>query len=128
MLKRLNQSYHAFPASFRVLVAAIFIDRLGGTILFPYFALYITRKFDVGMTQAGIVLGLFSVAGLVGSMAGGVLTDKIGRRSIIVFGLVSSALSSVAIGLTGDLTTLYGRRVVANAFRERCLTTRPFPL
>lgn len=112
MLKRLRQGYLAFPTSFRVLIVAMFIDRLGGTILFPYFALYITREFEVGMTEAGIVLGLFSVSGLAGSIIGGALTDKIGRRSIVVFGLVFSALSSVALGLAGDLWLFYGLAVV----------------
>jgi hypothetical protein len=71
----------------------------GGTLLFPFFSLYITQKFGVGMTQAGIVLGSFSAFGLVGSMVGGALTDKFGRKSLILFGLVFSAISTLSLGL-----------------------------
>ena len=38
-----------------------FVDGIGGTLLFPFFALYITQKFNVGMTQAGILLGMSSL-------------------------------------------------------------------
>ncbi len=86
---------------------AVMIDRLGGTILFPFFTLYVTRRFQIGMTEAGILLGFFSVAGLLGSIVGGALTDRMGRRSIIIFGLVSSALGSVVMGLLDNLSAFY---------------------
>lgn len=106
MIDRVKRTFQEFPLSFRVLVIASFVDGLGGTILFPYFTLYVTRKFDVGMTQAGVLLGIFAAAGLVGNIAGGALTDKIGRRKIVIFGLVSSALGSVAMGLTSSLAVM----------------------
>ena len=77
------------------MVGVSFIDHVGGTMLFPFFSLYITQKFGVGMTQAGIVLGLFAISGLVGQMIGGALTDKFGRRKLIIGGLVFSALSTL---------------------------------
>jgi len=48
-----------------------FVDKIGGTLVFPFFALYITRKFNVGMTEAGILLGLLALAGIFGSVIGG---------------------------------------------------------
>jgi MFS family permease len=59
------------------------------------------------MTQAGILLGLSSLCGLIGSMAGGALADKFGRRRLILFGLVFSALSSLSLGLANDIRVLY---------------------
>lgn len=112
MIERFRRTYQSFPTSFRALVIAMFVDRLGGTILYPYFALYITRRFGVGMTEAGVLLGLFSVSGLVGGVLGGALADKIGRRSIVVFGLVSSALGSLVMGLLDNLIAFYVLAVV----------------
>ena len=34
-------------------MAASGIDRIGATLLFPFFSLYITQRFNVGMTEAG---------------------------------------------------------------------------
>jgi predicted MFS family arabinose efflux permease len=76
-------------------------------LLFPFFALYITQKFGVGMTEAGVLLGMSSLFGLVGSMIGGALTDRFGRRQLILFGLVFSALSSLLFGFASDVRMLY---------------------
>jgi len=107
MFTRLNKIYHEFPRLFWVVVGVRFIDGIGGTLLFPFFALYITQKFDVGMTQAGILLGISSLFGLAGSMAGGALTDKFGRKQLILFGLVFSAISMLALGLVTEISILY---------------------
>ncbi|MFV1948733.1 MAG: MDR family MFS transporter, partial [Anaerolineales bacterium] len=112
MFKRLRDIYNDFPKIFWVVVGASFIDRIGGTLLFPFFSLYITQKFNVGMTQAGIVLGTFSAFGLIGSMIGGALTDKFGRKSLILFGLVFSAISTLSLGLVNEFAVLLPLAVV----------------
>ena len=112
MFTRLNKIYHEFPRLFWVVVVVSFIDRIGGTLLFPFFALYITQKFSVGMTQAGILLGVSSLFGLIGSTIGGALTDKFGRKQLILFGLVFSAISTLTFGLVNSLSALYPLMIV----------------
>ena len=112
MFNRLQKIYHDFPKKFWVVVATSFIDGIGGTLLFPFFTLYITQKFGVGMTQAGIVLGTFSAFGLIGSAIGGALTDKFGRKSLILFGLVFSAVSTLSLGLVNEFSLLIPVAVV----------------
>lgn len=107
MLARYRGLIAEFPKTFWVVVITSFIDGVGGTLLFPFFALYITERFDVGMARAGVLLGLSSLFGLVGSMLGGALTDRFGRRRLILFGLVFSAFSSLGFGLVSDLSLLY---------------------
>jgi MFS family permease len=107
MLTRLKKIYHEFPRLFWIVVGVRFVDGIGGTLLFPFFALYITQKFGVGMTQAGILLGMSSLFGLVGSMVGGALTDRFGRKQLILFGLVFSALSTLTFGLVTNFDVLY---------------------
>jgi MFS family permease len=112
MFTKLTRIYHEFPSKFWIVVLVSFIDRIGGTLLFPFFSLYITQKFGIGMTQAGLILGAFSAFGLIGSMLGGALTDRFGRRRLILFGLVFSALSTLSLGLAGTLASLYPLIVV----------------
>lgn len=112
MFARFNKVYHEFPRLFWVVVVVSFIDRIGGTLLFPFFALYITQKFNVGMTEAGVLLGMSSLFGLIGSTVGGALTDKFGRKQLILFGLIFSAVSTLAFGLVTKINVLYPLMVV----------------
>ncbi len=106
-MQRLRTTYARFSPKFWILVLSSFIDRLGGTMIFPFFSLYITQKFDVGMTEAGLLLGSFSLSGFIGSLVGGALTDRFGRKGMVLFGLVFSALSSVAFGLINQFSLFY---------------------
>jgi predicted MFS family arabinose efflux permease len=107
MITKLQKTYAEFPPLFWIIVGALFIDSIGSTLLTPFFALYFTQKFGVGMTEAGTLLGMSSLFGLVGSVIGGAITDRFGRRQLILFGLITSALSSISLGLVSDITTLY---------------------
>lgn len=107
MLNNIRKTYAEFPSLFWLVVFTLFIDSIGSALLFPFFALYITEKFGVGMTQAGVLIGMSSFFGIVGSMIGGALTDRFGRRRLILFGLVFSALSSLSFGLASDVNLLY---------------------
>jgi MFS family permease len=99
--------YAEFPSKFWVLVAAAFVDRVGGTLIFPFFTLYITDRFDVGMTQAGMLLGTFHLTGLAGNVIGGALADRFGRKSIVLFGLSFSALSALSMGFVNRLQIFF---------------------
>jgi len=118
MFSRFSKIYHEFPSRFWTVVGVMFIDRVGGTMLFPFFMLYITQKFGVGATQAGTILGFFSLFGMLGSMIGGALTDKLGRRSLILFGLVFSALSTLSLGLVNQFWMLYPLAVVTGLLSD----------
>jgi len=107
MFTKLRKTFREFPSRFWVVVLTSFIDGIGGTLLFPFFALYITQRFNVGMTQAGLILGLFSIFSLFGNFIGGALTDKFGRKRLALFGLVFSAISTLSLGLVNKLVMLY---------------------
>src|SRR5690348_15391680 len=97
--ERARKLYHQYPRTFWVLIAITFIDRIGGALIFPFFALYITSKFHVGMTDVGLLFAAFSFSSFAGSAIGGALTDRFGRKPVIIFGLIASSFSAVLMGL-----------------------------
>ncbi len=117
-IQRVRGTYREYPGQFWILVVGSFIDRLGGALLFPFFTLYITRKFGVGMTTVGFIFGVFSISGVVGSTLGGALTDRIGRKSMLLFGLVMSALSSLAMGLISDISLFFMASIMVGLLAE----------
>ena len=99
--------YNEYPRQFWTLIFGMFIDRLGGALLFPFLTLYITHKFGVGMTEVGVIFGLVSVSSVVGSMLGGALTDRLGRKGMLIFGLLVSAFINLMLGLVNEIESVY---------------------
>ena len=107
MIANLRKTYNEFPKPFWALMLGVFIDRLGGALIFPFFSLFITARFGVGMTEVGYLFAIFTITGIFGSFLGGALTDKFGRKTMMLFGLTISGLSSLALIVTQNLTQLY---------------------
>jgi hypothetical protein len=63
LLTRPRNVYNAYPRAFWTYNIIVFIDRLGGFMLYPFFALYLTQKFDIGMSTVGILLPSFPSPG-----------------------------------------------------------------
>jgi MFS family permease len=104
---RIKGVYEDYPKPFWTLTLATFVDAVGGALIFPFLSLYITNRFQVGMTEVGILFGLFSAASIFGSGLGGALADRMGRKSMILSGLVISALSSLAIAFVPSMEWFY---------------------
>ncbi len=115
-LKRIGGIYNEYPSQFWTLIVALFIDRLGGALIFPFLTLYVTRKFNVGMTEVGAIFGLFSISSVVGSMFGGALADRMGRKHMLIFGLVVSALTSVLMGVVNSIELFFGSALIVGLF------------
>jgi len=106
-LQKISKIYREYPRTFWIVIVITFIDHIGGSLLFPFFALYITSKFEVGMTEVGALFAAFSISSFAGSAIGGALTDRFGRKGIIVFGLAASSLSAVAMGLIDSFQAFF---------------------
>lgn len=103
MLKKFKSIYDEYPKAFWIYNIIVFIDRFGGFMLYPFFALYLTQKFDIGMSTVGVLFATFSISGFVGSALGGALTDRMGRKGVIIFSLVLSSLSALGMGFAPTL-------------------------
>jgi MFS family permease len=115
-IQRVNKIYQEYPSQFWTVVGANFVDRVGGALIFPFFALYITKQFQVGMTEVGLLFALFSISDMFGTMIGGALTDYLGRKGMIIMGLIVSAVTTLGMGLVNKLEWFYILGVVAGLF------------
>jgi MFS family permease len=116
IFEKIQKTYNDFPRLFWVVVLTRFIDALGDTLLYPFFALYVTQKLGVGMTEAGLLLGTKSLFALFGSTVGGALADRFGRRNVILFGLVLSALTSLSLGVVDNIRLMFPLVIIVGLF------------
>jgi len=117
-LKKASTIYREYPRSFWILVAITFIDRIGGSLLFPFFALYLTHKFGVRMTDIGLLFAVTSLSSFSGSTVGGAVSDHVGRKGVIVFGLVASSLSAMIMGFVNSFQAFFGLTILAGLLAE----------
>ncbi|HEY9529065.1 MAG TPA: MFS transporter [Anaerolineales bacterium] len=101
-MNRVSQIYREYPRDFWMMIVVNFVDRLGGSLLFPFFALYITKRFDVGMTEVGGLFAVFFISSFLGAFPGGALTDRFGRKGIIIFSLIATAFSTLLMGFVNE--------------------------
>ncbi|MFX1374906.1 MAG: MDR family MFS transporter [Promethearchaeota archaeon] len=80
---------------------------LGTFLLYPFYALYITKHFGVGMTEVGILFSIFSAGNIFGGIIGGALADKYGRRVMVIIGLSVSGTGSIFMGFVDNLNIFY---------------------
>jgi len=103
LLENAKKTFNEYPRAFWTYNVVVFIDLLGGFMLYPFFALYLTQKFDINMATVGILFAIFSVTGFVGSALGGALTDRMGRKGVIIASLVLSSVSALGMGFAPTL-------------------------
>jgi MFS family permease len=115
---RILQLYHDYPPAFWMIVVVNFIERLGTSLLLPFFALYATRRFQVSMTDVGLLFTVWSASSFIGSFPGGALTDRLGRKGMIIVGLVATSLSHVALGFSTTWTLFFIFAFVAGIFTD----------
>lgn len=113
LISQFRVLYSEYPRPFWVLVLSTYVDMFGRSSVQLFLVLFFTRRFEIGLSEAGVLLLLFTMSAMVGRMLGGALTDRLGRRKLIIFGLSASALSSLVIPFVSSLSLMYPVIVLA---------------
>src|SRR5512135_729413 len=95
-----------YSRSIWALTGGTFINSFGGSMVFPLFTLYFTQKFGISVAQAGVLIVLFTVGGLIGGPLGGWLADRVGRKGVMMFSLAAEATFSMGMALAPSLPLL----------------------
>ena len=95
-----------YSRSIWALTGGTFINSFGGSMVFPLFTSFFTQKFGISVAQAGLLIVLFTVGGLIGGPLGGWLADRIGRKGVMIFSLAAEATFSMGMALAPSLPLL----------------------
>lgn len=110
--------------SFGLLFLAVLIDLLGFGIIIPVLPFLVK---DINPAQEGLLLALllssYSLAQFLSAPFWGRLSDRIGRRPIILVGLIGSAISFAMFGLVTTYPLFLASRVIAGLFTGATLPT-----
>lgn len=101
-------------AALALLLATVFLDLVGFGIVIPLLPLY-AERFGAGPVAVTALLASYSLMQLCFAPWWGRLSDRVGRRPVLLVGLFGSALSYLLFGLAGSLATLFAARALAGA-------------
>ena len=101
----------SLPAGFGTIWACVALDLVGFGIVLPILPLY-AEEFGARALSATALVAAFSGAQLVFSPIWGRLSDRVGRKPILVLSLAGTAVGSLITGLAGSLTILFVGRIV----------------
>jgi MFS family permease len=87
-IQNILRARHAFPAQFWVLTLGTFIYVGAAALAFPFEAIYLRQNLHTSMTTIGVVFGLVPLAVMPFQFVGGQLTDRVGRRVIIMLSVL----------------------------------------
>src|SRR5947208_10117622 len=102
------------PPGVGVIWATVALALIGCGILFPVWARY-TRDAGASPAVAGLGVASFSVAQLIFSPITGWLSDRVGRKPVIILSLAGTAVGSLLTGLAGSLWLLFLGRIIDGA-------------
>ena len=97
-----------------VLMVTAFVDMIGFSLILPLLPLYATR-FGADATAVGLLMSTFAFAQLVTAPLWGRLSDRIGRRPVIMIGQGLAGLAFLVFGLAESVVLLVLCRVVQGA-------------
>jgi DHA1 family tetracycline resistance protein-like MFS transporter len=94
-----------------IIFITVFIDLLGFGIIIPLLPFY-AESFGASAFAIGLLGTSFSLMQFLFSPLWGRWSDRIGRKPIILVGLLGSCLSYVTMALAGSLTLLFIARIL----------------
>jgi MFS family permease len=89
------------PATFWYLWLGTLINRLGAVVVL-YLEIHMVSGYGFSATFAGLVLGLFGGGMALGSLLGGVLADRWGRKPTLLTANILGAATAIGLGLAGN--------------------------
>jgi len=108
-----------------IIFVTVFIDLIGFGIIIPLLPFY-AESFGATALTVGLLSSSFSLMQFLFAPIWGRLSDRIGRRPIILLGLFGSFLSYLIFGLAQSLTVLFLARIAAGIAGANIPTAQAF--
>jgi DHA1 family tetracycline resistance protein-like MFS transporter len=99
------------PPGFGTIWTSVAVDLVGFGVVFPLLPLY-AQRFHASATTVGALFASFSVAQLVFAPVWGRLSDRVGRKPVLLLSLAGTAVGSLLTGVAGSLVLLFVGRVI----------------
>jgi MFS family permease len=105
MLGQIANTYRQYPRQFWLVAAGVLISSAGSSLIWPFQLIYISKTLGEPISAIATLISISSLAGLLVSLMGGSIADKIGRKPIM---LAAQSAHGIAYLLMSRATTYAG--------------------
>ena len=102
------------PAGFGTIWTAVAVDLVGFGIVLPILPIY-AKRFHTSSFQATLLVAAFSAASFVFSPFWGRVSDRFGRRPVLLVSLAGTAVGSLLTGAASGFAMLMAGRIIDGA-------------
>ncbi|HSB02247.1 MAG TPA: MFS transporter [Anaerolineales bacterium] len=103
--KGLASLVEGLPPAYWLIWTGTLINRLGGFVI-PFLTLYLTVQRAIPISQAALMVSLFGAGSFLAQLSGGELTDRLGRRPVMLMSFFITPLFMILLGLVRDLALI----------------------
>jgi multidrug resistance protein len=123
--ERFQRSRGRLLSPLPILFLTVFIDMVGFGIVVPVLPLY-TERFGASPFTTGLLLAVYSGMGFIFSPVVGALSDRIGRRSILLLSTIGQATGFFIMGAATTLLWLFIARTIDGIFGANVSATQAY--
>ncbi|MCX5795903.1 MAG: MFS transporter [Elusimicrobia bacterium] len=92
----MRSPFRGLPRAFVVLWWGMLVNRLGGFVV-PFLAIYLTSQRGFSVERVGLILSLYGAGSVLAGPLGGWLSDRLGRKAVMVTSLCLGACSVLSL-------------------------------
>jgi MFS family permease len=119
----MNRTRRGSPLAF--IFVAVFVDMVGYGLVVPLLPFY-AREHAAGAALVGVLGSLYAAMQFVGGPFLGGLSDRVGRRPVLILCLLGASLAYLLLGLARTLLSLFAAVVLAGAASGTLATAQAY--
>jgi MFS family permease len=92
MINRLRNTIAEYPTQFWLMGVGLFISSAGSSMIWPFLMIYVSEKLLLSLSTVSTLITINAVMGLFSSFAAGAVSDKVGRKLVMIVSLAVNGL------------------------------------
>jgi MFS transporter, DHA1 family, tetracycline resistance protein len=93
----------------------VFIDLLGFSLILPLLP-YLAKHFNASDFEVGLLVAVYAAASLIGAPLLGRLSDRFGRRPMLLISILGNMIGFLVLGLAPNLAIVFLARILSGLF------------
>ncbi|MCM3783807.1 MFS transporter [Neobacillus mesonae] len=111
----MNNLRQIHPLAWTIIVGTMF-GRMATSMSIPFLSIYLIKTMGASPAETGMVVAVSSLIGVFASFYGGYISDRIGRKKVLLFSIFSWALVFIGFALANQIWMFF----VMNALNGLC--------